>query len=106
MRNALSVDVEDYFQVGAFETVISREDWDSIPCRVELNTNRVLDLFAEARVKATFFTLGWVAKRHPALIRRIAEAGHEVASHERGSWERPAAHGDQLPRAGPRRRAS
>jgi polysaccharide deacetylase family protein (PEP-CTERM system associated) len=81
MRNALSVDVEDYFQVGAFEGVIPRGDWDSIPRRVENNTDRVLDLFAEAGVQATFFTLGWVAVRHPALIRRIAEAGHEVASH-------------------------
>lgn len=81
MRNALSVDVEDYFQVGAFERVIDRADWDSLPRRVEHNTDRVLDLFAEAGVRATFFTLGWVAERHPALIRRIAEAGHEVASH-------------------------
>jgi polysaccharide deacetylase family protein (PEP-CTERM system associated) len=81
MRNALSVDVEDYFQVGAFETVIDRADWESLPRRVELNTNRVLDLFAEAGVKATFFTLAWVAERHPALIRRIVDAGHEIASH-------------------------
>ena len=81
MRNALSVDVEDYFQVGAFEKVIDRGAWDSIPRRVEANTDRVLVLFAEAGVKATFFTLGWVAERHPALIRRIADAGHEVASH-------------------------
>lgn len=81
MRNALSVDVEDYFQVGAFETVIDRGAWNAIPRRVEANTDRVLDLFAEAGVKATFFTLGWVAERHPALIRRIAEAGHEIASH-------------------------
>ncbi|MGE3396239.1 MAG: XrtA system polysaccharide deacetylase [Sphingomonas sp.] len=81
MRNALSVDVEDYFQVGAFEKVIARDSWDSLPRRVEANTDRVLSLFAEAGVTATFFTLGWVAKRHPALIRRIADAGHEVASH-------------------------
>ena len=81
MRNALSVDVEDWFQVGAFETVIDRGSWETLPRRVEQNTNRVLALFAEARVKATFFTLGWVAARHPGLIRRIVEAGHEVASH-------------------------
>ena len=81
MRNALSVDVEDWFQVGAFESVIDRSDWDSLPRRVESNTDRVLDLFDEAGVKATFFTLGWVAERHPALIRRIAAAGHELASH-------------------------
>jgi polysaccharide deacetylase family protein (PEP-CTERM system associated) len=81
MRNALSVDVEDWFQVGAFEKVIDRDAWETLPRRVELNTDRVLALFDEADVKATFFTLGWVAARHPALIRRIAEAGHEVASH-------------------------
>src|SRR3982751_6161876 len=81
MKNALSVDVEDWFQVGAFEKVIDRDAWETLPRRVELNTDRVLALFNEAGVKATFFTLGWVAARHPQLIRRIAEAGHEVASH-------------------------
>ena len=81
MLNALSVDVEDWFQVGAFETCISRDDWETLPRRVEANADAVLALFEEAGVKATFFTLGWVAERHPALMRRIAEAGHEVASH-------------------------
>ena len=81
MLNALSVDIEDWFQVGAFEKTIRREDWDDLPCRVEANTDAVLALFADADVKATFFTLGWVAARYPALIRRIADAGHEVASH-------------------------
>ncbi len=81
MRNALSVDVEDYFQVGAFETVIDRADWGAWPHRVERNTKAVLDLFAESKVKATFFTLGWVAKRYPQLIRDIVGAGHEIASH-------------------------
>ncbi|WP_010542981.1 XrtA system polysaccharide deacetylase [Sphingomonas elodea] len=81
VRNGLSVDVEDWFQVGAFETTIRREDWDGLARRVEANTDRVLDLFAQGGVQGTFFTLGWVAARHPALIRRIAEAGHEVASH-------------------------
>ena len=81
MRNALSVDVEDWFQVGAFENVIARDAWEKLPRRVERNTERVLDLFEQAGVKATFFTLGWVAARHPRLIRRIAEAGHELASH-------------------------
>jgi len=81
MKNALSVDVEDWFQVGAFETVIARDAWESMPARVERNTDRVLALFDAAGVKATFFTLGWVASRHPALIRRIAAAGHEIASH-------------------------
>ncbi|HTU10927.1 MAG TPA: XrtA system polysaccharide deacetylase [Allosphingosinicella sp.] len=81
MKNALSVDVEDWFQVGAFEKVIARDAWETIPARVEANTARVIDLFAEAGVKATFFTLGWVAARHPQVIRRAAEAGHEIASH-------------------------
>jgi polysaccharide deacetylase family protein (PEP-CTERM system associated) len=81
MRNALSVDVEDWFQVGAFERVIDRADWDSLPHRVERNSDAVLRLFDDAGVKGTFFTLGWVAERHPALIRRIVDAGHEIASH-------------------------
>lgn len=81
MRNALSVDVEDWFQVGAFDRTIDRADWDGLGHRVERNTDAVLALFAERDVKATFFTLGWVAERYPALMRRIAAAGHEVASH-------------------------
>jgi polysaccharide deacetylase family protein (PEP-CTERM system associated) len=81
VRNALSVDVEDWFQVGAFETVIDRRDWETLDRRVETNTDAVLALFDTARVKATFFTLGWVAERHPALIRRIVAQGHELASH-------------------------
>ena len=79
--NGLSVDVEDWFQVGAFEKVIARGEWDSIKTRVEDNVYRVLDLFAEADVSATFFTLGWVAQRHPDMIRRIVAGGHEIASH-------------------------
>jgi len=81
MRNALSVDVEDAFQVGAFETTIAREDWDRLVPRVEANTDKVLALFAAAGVQGTFFTLGWVAQRYPALIRRIVDQGHEIASH-------------------------
>ncbi len=81
MHNALSVDVEDWFQVGAFERTIRRADWDGLTHRVEGNTDAVLELFDAAGVKATFFTLGWVAERYPALMRRIADAGHEVASH-------------------------
>lgn len=81
LLNALSVDVEDWFQVGAFERVIDRSDWDSLMPRVDRNTNAVLDLFAESGVKATFFTLGWVAKRNGPLMRRIVAEGHEVASH-------------------------
>lgn len=79
--NAMTVDVEDYFQVSAFSGHISRADWDTLPCRVEANTHRVLDIFAEGGAKATFFTLGWVAERYPDLVRRIAAEGHEVASH-------------------------
>lgn len=81
VANVMSVDVEDWFQVGAFEQVIDRADWPKHQHRVEANTDAVLALFADAGVRATFFTLGWVAHHHPALIRRIADAGHEVASH-------------------------
>ncbi|MBY0283006.1 MAG: DUF3473 domain-containing protein [Sphingomonas sp.] len=81
MRNGLSVDVEDWFQVGAFEKVIDKRDWESLTPRVERNTDAVLALFAESGVRATFFTLGWVAERYPALIRRIVDGGHEIASH-------------------------
>lgn len=81
IMNGLSVDVEEYFQVGAFENTIAKGDWDSIASRVEFNTGAVLDLFARCGVKATFFTLGWVAERYPALVRRIIAEGHEIASH-------------------------
>jgi len=81
LLNAMSVDIEDWFQVGAFETVIGRADWNGLEHRVERNTDAVLELFDDAGIKATFFTLGWVAERHPALMKRIADAGHEVASH-------------------------
>ncbi len=81
MDNALTVDVEDYFQVAAFARQIDPATWDQIPLRVEHNTQRLLDLFAEHRVKATFFVLGWVAERCPGLVRTIAERGHEVACH-------------------------
>jgi len=87
--NALSVDVEEWFQVGAFETCIDRRAWDGLESRVEANTGRVLDLFARAGVRGTFFSLGWVAARKPALIRRIAEAGHEIASH---GWDHQRVH--------------
>ena len=79
--NGLSVDVEDWFHVGAFEDVIAPGSWGSLDDRVERNCDAILELFAEADVSATFFTLGWVARRHPALLRRIAGAGHELASH-------------------------
>ncbi|MEA3262040.1 MAG: XrtA system polysaccharide deacetylase [Pseudomonadota bacterium] len=79
--NGLSVDVEDWFQVGAFENVIDRRSWDSLSDRVERNVERILDLFAACEVQGTFFTLGWVAERHGPLMRRIVDAGHELASH-------------------------
>jgi polysaccharide deacetylase family protein (PEP-CTERM system associated) len=79
--NALTVDVEEHFQVAAFERTIPRDDWDATESRVETNTNRVLDLFAAHGCKATFFVLGWVAERHPGLVKRIVAEGHELASH-------------------------
>lgn len=81
-----SVDVEDYFQVVAFESVVDRSAWDGYASRVVGNTSRLLDLLAEKGIRGTFFTLGWVARKYPALVRRIAESGHEVASH--GDWHR------------------
>ncbi|GAB6054309.1 DUF3473 domain-containing protein [Magnetospira thiophila] len=79
--NAMTIDVEDYFQVQAFAKRVSREDWDGFPSRVVDNTVRALDLYAETGTKATFFTLGWVAERFPQLVRRIVDEGHELASH-------------------------
>ena len=81
VRNGMSVDVEDYFQVSAMEHAVDRRAWDSYPARVEGNVDRILELFAAHQVRATFFTLGWIAERYPALVRRIAAAGHEIASH-------------------------
>lgn len=81
MRNALSVDVEDWFHVGAFERVIKHDDWAGLECRVERNTDILLDMFEASGIKATFFTLGWVGERYPALMRRIADAGHELGNH-------------------------
>jgi peptidoglycan/xylan/chitin deacetylase (PgdA/CDA1 family) len=80
-RNALTVDVEEHFQVAAFEAQIARDAWGGHDSRVVGNTSRVLDLFAQASVRGTFFVLGWVAERHPGLIRRIVAEGHELASH-------------------------
>lgn len=82
--NAMSVDVEDYFQVQAFAGIVPRTDWDGFTRRVEANVDRILAQFAAAGAIGTFFTLGWVAERHPAMIRRIVAAGHEIASHGYG----------------------
>jgi polysaccharide deacetylase family protein (PEP-CTERM system associated) len=79
--NALTIDVEDYFHVEAFASVIDRSVWETLPQRVESSTERLLDILGEAGARATFFVLGWVAKRHPHLARRIVGEGHELASH-------------------------
>jgi polysaccharide deacetylase family protein (PEP-CTERM system associated) len=79
--NALTIDVEDYFQVSAFAQHIPRASWESMPCRVEGNIDRILQLLADAGVHSTFFTLGWIAERYPGVIHRICESGHELASH-------------------------
>jgi len=81
IRNAMTIDVEDYFQVSAFAPHIPREAWTTIPCRVESNIDRILALLNEEGTKATFFTLGWIAERYPAMVRRIVTEGHELASH-------------------------
>src|SRR5688572_27650895 len=86
IRNVMSVDVEDYYQVSAMEGVVSRDAWTTYESRVVDSTSRVLDLLAAHQVTATFFILGWVADQHPALVRRIAAAGHEIASHS--YWHR------------------
>jgi polysaccharide deacetylase family protein (PEP-CTERM system associated) len=82
--NAMTIDVEDYFQVSAFDDVVKREEWEARPSRVVCNTMRLLQLFDEYSVKSTFFVLGWVADRFPGLVRDIAAAGHELASHGYG----------------------
>ncbi len=84
IRHFFTVDVEEYFQVSAFDDVVSRETWPAMPSRVSESVGIVLELLSRRGVQGTFFTLGWVAKRHPAVIRRIVDAGHEIASH--GWW--------------------
>jgi len=84
VKNALTIDVEDYFQVSAFAPYIARSEWDRCECRIERNVARILQLLGDKRIKATFFTLGWIAERYPQLIRKIVEEGHELASHGYG----------------------
>ena len=79
--NAFTLDVEDYFQVAALASAISDDSWDARESRVERNTGVILDLLAERDIRGTFFVLGWIAQRHPALVKRISAAGHEIASH-------------------------
>lgn len=81
ITNALTIDVEDYFQVSALAPHFPRQSWESVPCRVERNVDLILGMLDAAQAKATFFTLGWVAERFPQLVRRIADGGHELASH-------------------------
>lgn len=81
IKNALTIDVEDYFQVSAFAEYIPRSAWDTLPCRVEQNVDRILELLDRHKIKATFFTLGWIAKRYPSVVKSIVENGHELASH-------------------------
>jgi polysaccharide deacetylase family protein (PEP-CTERM system associated) len=81
VTNAMTIDVEDYFHVEAFASTIDRKNWDHLPQRVERNTERILDILAASSAQATFFVLGWIARRHPALVRRILADGHELASH-------------------------
>lgn len=82
--NAMTIDVEDYFQVSAFRHHIAREAWDHLPCRIERNMDLILALLDAHGVQATFFTLGWIAERYPSVVRRIVAGGHELASHGYG----------------------
>src|SRR5690606_10055456 len=101
--NAMTIDVEDYFQVSAFEPHIPRSAWDSLPCRVERNIEVILALLQAHSSQATFFVLGWVAERYPALIRRIVAGGHELASHgyahRRATEQHPAEFREDVRRA-------
>lgn len=86
VEHIFTVDVEEYFQVSAFDAAVSRDDWPALPSRIASNVDRLLELLDRHGMSATFFALGWIADRHPAVIRRIADAGHEIASH--GWWHR------------------
>ena len=103
ITNALTIDVEDYFQVSAFAPYIRRDDWDTRECRVERNVHRILDMLQTHRAKATFFTLGWIAERYPQIVQRIVAEGHELASHgyghERASDQSPALFSADIERA-------
>jgi polysaccharide deacetylase family protein (PEP-CTERM system associated) len=103
MRHVMSVDVEEYFQVWALSSVVVPTDWERWPSRVEASTRRTLDLFALAGINATFFVLGWVAERRPALVRAIVDAGHELASHgqmhAKVTTQSPKAFADDVARA-------
>lgn len=95
VKNALTIDVEDYFQVSALASHFPKDVWNTTPCRVERNVDRILEMLAQRSALGTFFTLGWIAERYPELVRRIAAEGHELASHgyahERASDQSPEA---------------
>lgn len=95
LMNALTIDVEDYFQVSALAPHFPKEVWNATPCRVERNVDRILEMLVQHGARGTFFTLGWIAERYPELVRRIANEGHELASHgyahERASSQSPEA---------------
>lgn len=101
--NALTIDVEDYFQVSAFAPHISRDEWEKRECRVERNVERILEMLAANNTHATFFTLGWIAERYPAMVRQIVSQGHELASHgyghERASDQSPDSFYEDIYRA-------
>ena len=103
ITNALTIDVEDYFQVSAFAPHIARAEWESRECRVEGNVHTILDMLDAHATQATFFTLGWIAERYPALVREIVARGHELASHghghQRASDLTPAEFNDDVVRA-------
>ena len=103
ITNAMTIDVEDYFQVSAFAPHIARADWDAHECRVERNIDAILEMLDQHQTKATFFTLGWVAERYPQLVRQIVAQGHELASHgyghQRASDQSPDAFFEDVHRA-------
>lgn len=103
MNNAFSIDVEDWFQVSAFAPYIDRARWEHLPCRVERNVDLLLGMFDDAGASATFFTLGWIGERYPAMVRRIVDSGHELASHgfghHRASEQTPQQFREDLLRA-------
>ena len=102
-KHSLSFDIEEHFQVSAFESPMRRRHWEQFESRVEMNTERLLGLLSDSRVHATFFVLGWVAERYPSLVRRIASDGHEIASHGYGheliTAQNPAAFREDIRRA-------
>jgi polysaccharide deacetylase family protein (PEP-CTERM system associated) len=96
MKNAITIDLEDYYQVSAFSGDIDIDQWDGFSSRIECNTNRLLSIFDDLGARATFFTLGWVAKKYPKLVKEIADLGHEIACHSNHHRSVYAMHADQF----------